>query len=164
MSGRAAFWTAVAAIVLLAQPLAAQDGDGGFRLAFAAGPTINDLETGGVDWMYVAGGEWRAETWPVVITADVRYLTYELADRRHIVLPEIGFQLGARLGILAPFVDLGGGIVHTRRSGEGSTDFSAHAGLGMRIRLSSAIDLRLEARGRSADPLIDFTAGLAIGL
>jgi hypothetical protein len=160
---------ACAAVSALARPAGAQSAsdrseDAGFRVAVAAGPTINDFETGGIDWIFVAGGELRLATWPLVVTADVRYLSWEAARREQLIMPEIGFQFRASLGPVSPFVGLGGGYQHVVRSDDSAGSFTAHLATGIRIAVSSGVDLRLEMRGRSVDPAIGFTAGLAIAL
>lgn len=165
---------AAGAILLLllgaVAPAAAQSDDDdtadhGFRLAAGAGPTINDFETGGVDWIFTAGAEWRPVSWPAVLTLEVRYFSYELAEREQIVMPELGLQLQARFGPVRPFVGTGLGLQYAFRSGrDTSSSFSTHLSTGLRIRLTPGVDLKLEVRGRSIDPVIGFTAGLAIGL
>jgi len=148
----------------LAQTEDDDTADHGFRLAAGAGPTINDFETGGVDWIFTVGGEWRPASWPAVVTLDVRYFSYELAEREQLVMPELGFQLQARFGPVRPFVGTGLGLQYAFRSGrDTSSSFSTHLATGLRIRLSSGIDLRLEVRGRSIDPVIGLTGGVAVG-
>jgi hypothetical protein len=160
---------ACAALPALARPAAAQTAsegsdDAGFRIAVAAGPTINDFETTGIDWIFVGGGELRLATWPLVVTADVRYFSWVPAEREQLIMPELGFQFRASLGPVSPFVGLGGGYQHVVRPDDSAGSFTAHLATGMRIRVSSAVDLRLEMRGRSVDPVIGLTAGLAVAL
>lgn len=133
-------------------------------MAVAAGPTLNDLETGGVDWMFVGGVELRPDGGPLVLTADVRYLSYTLAEREQLIMPEVGLQLQTAFGPMHPFIGLGGGLQYAVRPGDNGQSLSAHLATGLRIRLTRSLDLRLEARGRSLDPFIDFTGGFAIAL
>jgi hypothetical protein len=151
-------------LALAARPVRGQSANGGFRLAVAGGPTINDLETSGIDWIFVGGFEIRPQGWPLVITADVRYLTWTPSEREHLVMPEIGLQLQTAFGPIHPFIGAGGGVQYAVRSGDNAHNFTSHLATGLRIRLTHGLDLRLEARGRTLDPSIGLTAGLAFAL
>lgn len=155
---------ACAGALTLARPAGAQSDDAGFRLAVAAGPTVNDFETSGVDWIWVAGGELRLQGWPLTITADVRYFAWEPSDREQLIMPELGFQFRASLGPVSPFVGFGGGYQHVIRTDDNAGALTAHLATGLRIRITPGVDVRLEMRGRTVDPAIGLTAGLAIAL
>lgn len=169
MSRPLATGCAILALALCgARPVAAQSDDGAedaaFRIVAAAGPTINDFETTGIDWIFVAGAEWRPRTWSAIVLFDVGYLSWEPAGREQLVMPEIGIQFQVEFGPVHPFVGTGIGWQKVIREGDDAASFTGHLETGFRIRLGSSVDLRLEMRGRSVDPAIGFTAGLAIGL
>ena len=105
---------------------------------------------------------WRPDTWPMIVLADVRYLTYDLAVREHLIMPELALHFQAPPGAFRPFVGFGGGLQYNRP--HGSSSFTSHLDLGARIRLSRLLDLRFEARGRTVDPAIGLTAGISIAL
>jgi hypothetical protein len=134
------------------------------RLAVAAGPTLNDLEVGGVLWLTSVGAEWRPASLPLVIDSSVRYLTYTAAEREHYPLVEISAQWELRAGPVSPFLGGGGGLTWRIRPGERDMNASTHVAAGLRAALGSRAGIRAEARFRSLEPLADFTLGLSWGL
>ena len=149
--------------LLVVTPLAGQRRDV-LRLAVAGGPTLNDFEVSGVEWMGLTGLEWRPAARLLVVQVDVRYLTYIPAGREHHLLPEASAQLEARIGPLRPFAGAGFGVSVVAREADNASSLTAHVALGTRFRLGQAVDLRLEGRGRSLDPILDLTAGLSLRL
>lgn len=143
--------------------LAAQDV-GRVRLVAAGGPTLNDLEVGGVLWLTTAGAEWRPASLPLVLDSSVRYLTYSAAEREHYPLVEISAQWELRAGPISPFFGGGGGLAWRLRPGDSDMNASTHVAAGLRAALGSRAGLRAEARLRSLEPLGDFTLGLSWGL
>ena len=144
-------------------PLAAQEV-GRVRLAIAGGPTLNDLEAGGVLWLTTVGVEWRPASLPFVLDSSVRYLTYSAAEREHYPLVEVSAQWELRAGPISPFLGGGGGLAWRLRPGDSDMNASTHVAVGLRAALGSRAGLRAEARLRSLEPLGEFTLGLSWGL
>lgn len=155
--------TLLLAILLAPVGVQAQDVDR-VRLAVAGGPTLNDLEAGGLLWLGAASVEWRPGSLPFVLDSSVRYLTYTAAERQHYPLFEISAQWELRAGPVSPFIGGGAGLAWRIRPGETDMNPSTHVAAGLRAALGSRVGMRAEARLRSLEPLGDFTLGLSWGL
>jgi hypothetical protein len=147
-------------LLLASPPLEAQNVDR-LRLFIAGGPTLNDLEVGGMIWIGAVGAELRPVSAPLVVDSSLRYLTYSAADRRHRVLVEASTQWEMRRSaFLSPFLGGGAGLAWRIRPGQTDIDPATHVAAGVRARLAANLAIRLEARLRSLEPLGDFTVGL----
>ena len=141
----------------------AQDVDR-VRLAVAAGPTLNDLEVGGLLWLTTVGAELRLTRLPLAVDASLRYLTYTAAEREHYPLVEVSVQWELPAGPVSPFLGAGAGLAWRIRPGDSDMNAATHVAAGLRAALGSRAGLRAEARLRSLEPLGDFTLGLSWGL
>jgi hypothetical protein len=131
------------------------------RLTVAGGPTLNDLETGGLLWLGVASLEWRAASVPLLLDSSVRYSTFTAAEREHYPLVEVSAQWELRRGSISPFLGVGAGLAWRIRPAETNRRASTHVTAGLRAALGSRAAVRAEARFRSVEPLGDFTLGLS---
>jgi len=135
----------------------------GHRFVLAGGPTLNDLEAGGMLWLGAASLEVRPIRLPLVVDASFRYMTYTAAEREHYPLAELSAQweIGGRA--VRPFLGAGAGFAWRIRPGETDWDPSGHVTGGVRFPLAGSLGVRAEARFRSLEPLADFTLGLSWG-
>ncbi len=132
-----------------------------WSLVAGAGPTVNDLEVGGVQWIGYVATEWRPATSYLVLEFAVRGFSYTSADERAIVLPEAGIQVEGNLGFVQPYLGAGCGLAWMFREGRQSTvDGLYYLAGGIRWYLSRAVFLRTEARLRSLEPIGEGTLGV----
>lgn len=157
---------AIAALVLLAAAPRAVNAAGAGRtdspwsMSAGFGPTANDLETEGIEWVVYGSRAWRAGG-HFLLEGGLHALSYRPGNRREtILLPELTAGLETRWGPARPYLGAGAGLSWVLRDGTDALSGSVHLALGCRWRLHRSWFIRTEIRARSLEPIGEGTLGL----
>jgi hypothetical protein len=150
-------------LLTFATPLLAQ-GRPILAVSISGGYASYDLAGAGSGFVGAAGVSWS----PIrllVVEPGISFFSYKPAfatARLSYLFPEISVQAQAGRGPVLPFVGIGVGGSFVV-SGEGRTEETLHAAVGLRIDVGRGWGVRGEARARSINPWVGNTLDLIVG-